>query len=176
MALVTRHALGAGGLGAALRASAGILAGLIVWGVAAAVGVAAVLATSATAFTVLKLAGAAYLVYLGARAILGGTHAAPPARGTPLKQGLLSNLLNPKIAVFYTTVIPQFVDPTDPLVMPLLLTALHLAMGVIWLPAYAWLVTRAGEYLRRPRVTRALERVTGTVLIALGLRLAFERR
>ena len=171
MALVARHALGSG-LPAALRASAGIVSGLVVWALAAAAGIAALLAASSTAFTALKLVGAAYLVYLGIRALIGGKPSQPPRRGAPFRQGLFSNLLNPKMAVFYPTVIPQFVAHDDPLAMPLILAAIHLTMGVVWLPFYAWAVTRLGNFFR----SRWVERFTGAVLIGLGVRLALERR
>ena len=171
MALVARHALG-GGLPPALRASAGILLGLVVWATAAAAGIAALLASSATAFTALKLAGAAYLVYLGIKALVGGTSHREPRPGAPFRQGLFSNLLNPKMAVFYPTVIPQFVAADDPLAMPLVLATIHISMGVVWLPVYAWAVARLGAVFR----SRWVERVTGVVLVGLGIRLALDRR
>jgi threonine/homoserine/homoserine lactone efflux protein len=183
MALVTRNVL-RWGLGAGLRTSAGILSGLCVWALLAAVGVAAVVAASATAYTALRLAGAAYLVVLGATTLWrsrGGRrsgapeHAAPPGRGGLYRQGLLNNLLNPKIGVFYTTFLPQFVAPgRSVLAWTLLLAAIHIATGVVWLAFYAWLVARARAVVGRPRVRRALDRVTGTVLVALGVRVARE--
>jgi threonine/homoserine/homoserine lactone efflux protein len=185
MALVTRNVL-RGGLGAGLRTSAGILSGLCVWAVLAAVGVAAVVAASATAFTVLKLAGAAYLIFLGVTTlwrVRGAGAAGHAAGGPPLsfgglyRQGLLSNLLNPKIGVFYTTLLPQFVEPgRSVLAWTLLLASIHLATGVVWLAFYAWLVARMRAVVGRPRVRRSLECVTGTILVALGLRVAREAR
>lgn len=187
MALVTRAVL-AGGQRVAFPTTLGILSGLAIWGAASAVGVSALLATSATAFGVLKLAGAAYLVYLGIqtlrRARSGATSevAATPrtseaSAGAAFRQGLLSNLLNPKIAVFYATLLPQFVVAGDPvLTKSLLLTGIHVAMGLVWLTGYAWVVTRAGDLLRGPRARRALEAVTGSVLVGLGVGLALDRR
>ena len=175
MALVTKNAI-RGGLGKALTTSAGILTGVFVWALAAVVGVAAVLASSATAYTAVKLAGAAYLIYLGLKALFGGHTEAPTRGGTPFRQGLVSNLLNPKIAVFYSSVIPQFVVPGDPVFLPALLAGIHLVTGIVWLPAYAWLVTRIGGALQRPAVASTFARVSGAVLLGLGLRLAFERR
>jgi threonine/homoserine/homoserine lactone efflux protein len=187
MALVTRSALTVGRR-PTFATTLGIITGLAIWGAASAVGIAALLAASATAFGVLKLVGAAYLVYLGVqtlwRARTRTTHedASPvgaremPA-GAAFRQGLLSNLLNPKIAVFYTTLLPQFVVAGDPvLAKSLLLTGIHVAMGLVWLTAYAWLVTRAGDLLRRPRARRALEAISGSVLVGLGIGLALERR
>ncbi len=160
------------GQGAALVSAAGASVGLVIHSVFAAVGLSALLQQSAVAFSVVKYAGAAYLIYLGIKALIGGNAARPPSRGAPFRQGLVSNLLNPKMAVFYPTVIPQFVVPGDPLAMPLLLAAIHITLGVVWLPAYAWSVARLGNIFR----SRWVERLTGVVLIALGVRLAVERR
>ncbi len=184
MALVLQNGL-ARGRRAAVETALGINAGLVVWAVAAALGVAALLHASAPAFTALKLAGAAYLVWLGVRALLAawrGTGGDAQVRsqgltGSPFTQGLLSNLLNPKIALVFTTLIPQFVDPAAPAAaQTLLLAAIFICMGLLWLTSYALLVARAGALLRRPAVRRALNAVTGTVLVALGVRLAAERR
>lgn len=181
MALVTRNAFR--GMQAVVRTSLGIVSGLLVWGAASAVGVAALLAASATAFTLLKLVGAAYLCWLGLQTLLASRrHAstAAPRRtrgGSAYRQGLLSNLLNPKIAVFYTTFLPQFIAPGQPVLeRSLLLATLHALMGLAWLVAYGYAVHRAGALLERPRVRRALDRVTGSVLVAFGLRLATARR
>jgi threonine/homoserine/homoserine lactone efflux protein len=180
MALVMRNTL-RGGMHAALATTLGIIAGLLVWMTASAAGVASLLRASAEAFTVLKLLGAAYLVYLGVQTLLQSrtrTAARPrQRRGSPFRQGFVSNLLNPKIAVFYATFLPQFVGPDDPvLAKTLLLGSIHIAMGLVWLPLYAYAIVRAGAALRRPSVMRAVERLTGTVLVALGVRLALERR
>lgn len=184
MALVTSSAL-ARGRRAALSTTLGIVSGLVAWGAVSALGIAALLAASATAFTLLKLAGAAYLVILGVRTLwrARGGGAVPkqsrPAldRRSAFGQGLVSNLLNPKIAVFYSTLLPQFLEPGDPVLAgSLLLTSIHAAMSLAWLTGYASLVAGAGDRLRRPAVRRALDAVTGSVLVALGVRLAFERR
>jgi threonine/homoserine/homoserine lactone efflux protein len=183
MALVTRNVL-RWGLGAGLRTSAGILSGLCVWALLAAVGVAAVVAASATAYTALKLAGAAYLIVLGATTLWRSRarRAAPaehplPGRGGLYRQGLLNNLLNPKIGIFYTTFLPQFIAPgRSVLGWTLGLAAIHIATGVVWLAFYAWLVARARMVVGRPRVRRTLDRVTGAVLVGLGLRVAREAR
>jgi len=99
------------------------------------------------------------------------------ADGAAVRQGLLSNLLNPKIAVFFTGFLPQFIAPTSStLLQSLLLGTVFVLLGLGWLSGYAWLATRAGGVLRRPRVQAAVQRVTGVVLIGFGLRLATERR
>ena len=187
MALVLRNGV-VSGRRAALETALGINAGLLVWALAAALGIAAVLNASATAFTALKLAGAAYLVWLGVRALRDawrGTSTLPgPAersqRGRPdsaFRQGLLSNLLNPKIALVFTTLIPQFVEPGDPAVArTVLVAAIFICMGLAWLTSYALLVAQAGRLLRRPVVRRVLNAIVGTALTAFGVRLALERR
>ncbi len=159
---------------------------MLVWAVAAALGVAALLRASAPAFTLLKLAGAAYLVWLGLRALnearrgTAGTsvaHSERQRKMSPFRQGLLSNLLNPKIALVFTTLIPQFVHAGDPAVaQTLLLAAIFIGMGLVWLTSYALLVAKIGELLKRSAVRRVLNAVTGTVLTALGVRLAFTDR
>jgi threonine/homoserine/homoserine lactone efflux protein len=182
MALVLRNGV-AYGRRAAVATALGINAGLLVWAVAAALGVAAVIQASGTAFTVLKLAGAAYLVWLGVRALVDawrGTDApasAPRRRTSPFRQGLLSNLFNPKIALVYTTLIPQFVDRSgSEVVQTSVLAGVFIAMGLVWLTGYALLVAQVGALLRRPSVRRVVNAVSGAVLTALGVRVALERR
>ena len=183
MALVTRQVL-VGGPALAQRTILGNLTGLLVHGVALAAGLSALLVASATAYTGVKLAGAAYLVYLGVQALLASrrppAEAPPGAVGVPHRaflQGLISTVLNPKPALFFLTFLPQFVD-RDGAVLPqtLTLAAIHVVVGLIWLSAYARLVDRARVVLNAPRVKAWLERTTGVVLIAFGLRVAVERR
>ncbi len=179
MALVLRNSI-RGGRPDALRTVLGIAVGLLVWATATALGVAAVLAASATVFTVLKLAGAVYLVYLGVRALLaarrdGGSEVrdAPSRRGSPFRQGLITNLLNPKLAVLFTTLLPQFISADDPAFSKsILLAALFITIGLTWLVIYAHVV---GAVARSRRFRRTLEAVSGVVLVGLGARLAFER-
>ncbi len=188
MALVTKNAL-LHGRRAALLTALGINAGLMGWTIAAAFGIAAVLRSSAAAFDTLRLLGAAYLVFLGIQALVASAsrHRVTPLSmsmprqslvdGAAVRQGLLSNLLNPKIAVFFTGFLPQFIAPTSStLLQSLLLGTVFVLLGLGWLSGYAWLATRAGGVLRRPRVQAAVQRVTGVVLIGFGLRLATERR
>ena len=187
MALVGRSVL-IGGRREAFATTLGILAGCLVWAIVSAAGVAAVLAASRAAYDALRLAGAAYLVWLGIQSLLAarrGEYRAPPAdeaarsRGVrrAFRQGLLTNLFNPKIAIFYSTFLPQFIAPGDPaLLLSLLLAGVHIGLGLVWLTAYAWLLDRAVTAFKGSRVRRALDALTGTVLVALGLRLAAERR
>ena len=191
MALVARVAV-ARGHRAAVWTSLGICAGLPLHAAASALGLAAVLAASATAFTVLKLLGAAYLVWLGLSAIREAgrseaTTGVAPADALPpyphagsaraFLQGFLSNALNPKVALFYLAFLPQFMRPDDSVFgRSLLFAAIHAAQGIVWLTLYAYALDRLGALIRRSGVRLWLERTTGAVLIALGLRLAFERR
>jgi threonine/homoserine/homoserine lactone efflux protein len=182
MALVAKITLERGRWDA-LIATMGICSGLLVHATASALGLSVILATSAEAFTVVKLVGAVYLVYLGVQALRSSFRhetvaAVAPRRGaSPFIQGLLSNVLNPKVAVFYLTFMPQFMSPGDNvLVRSLAFAVAHGIMGVAWLTAYAYVLSRISVVLGRSGVRRWLERVTGGVLVALGLRLALERR
>ena len=185
-ALTIRNTL-LGGRAAGLATAAGVAAGQAVWALAAAVGIAALVQASQPAFTALRLLGAAYLVFLGLQslvaAVRGHRRAAldVAARGAglrpavALRQGLLSNLANPKMAAFFTSLLPQFV--VGPSFAPLFALGLVLCgLTLVWLAAYAVAVARAGDLLRRPLVRRAIEAVTGAVLVALGLRVAADRR
>jgi RhtB (resistance to homoserine/threonine) family protein len=187
-AVVTKNVL-IHGRRAGLGTSLGVSAGLAIWTVAAAVGVASLVRASEVAFTVLKLVGAAYLVWLGVQALRaagragGQEEAARPAGGPPMtvrggfRQGCLSDLANPKIGIFFTSLLPQFVSAGHPVLVPfLILGAIFVAMTLLWLTLYTLVAARAAETLKRPRVRVALDRVTGVVLIAIGLRLAAEHR
>ena len=180
-AVVTKNALVGGRRGGMLTA-AGVTAGLIVWTIAASLGIAALLRASEVAFTVLKLAGAVYLIWLGVQLLRGRDRALPDhagragSRTKALRQGFLSDLGNPKIAVFFTSFLPQFVHG-GAVFLPLLLLGVTFALLTLcWLAAYSLLVGTSTALLNRPSVRRALDRFTGVVLIAFGVRLALERR
>jgi threonine/homoserine/homoserine lactone efflux protein len=178
-ALTIRNSLAAGRRGG-VRTAAGVAVGQACWTVAASAGLAALLVASEPAFLALKYAGAAYLVWLGAQSLVSAVRGTrtrheprPVRRGTPFRQGLLSNLANPKMAVFFTSLLPQSASSFWTL---LGLGLLFAAMTLLWLSAYAAVVARAGDLLRASALRRALDAVTGAVLVALGLRLAAERR
>jgi RhtB (resistance to homoserine/threonine) family protein len=181
-AVVTKNAL-LGGRSAGLSTAVGVAIGLTIWTVGAAFGIATLLKASAVAFLVLKIAGAVYLTWLGiqmlrSRAALNGT-AGGRRNGNlkSLRQGLLSDLGNPKIAVFFTSFLPQFIHGHSETFASLLtLGGIFVALTLCWLAAYAVVVGRASAFLRKPRVRNALDRFTGVVLIAFGIRLALERR
>jgi threonine/homoserine/homoserine lactone efflux protein len=186
MALVTKNGL-AVGRRAALITALGINLGVLVWTMTAALGAAALVRSSAVAFDTLKYLGAAYLLFLGLQTIwrslrTGSLAQRPPLAGTrshgtaAFRQGLLSNLLNPKLALFYTSLLPQFIPTGESaLVHSLMLGCIFNLMGVVWLCSYAWFVAGLGDFLR-PRSRCWLDRLTGTVLIGFGVRLATERR
>jgi threonine/homoserine/homoserine lactone efflux protein len=183
MALITRQVL-VGGQGLARRTIAGNLTGILVHGLALAAGLSALIVASATAYTAVKLAGAAYLVWLGIQAIRSARRpvAAVDVSGAAPRHaflaGLVSTVLNPKPALFFLTFLPQFVDPGRGAVLPqtLTLAAIHVVVGLVWLTTYAYLVDRARSALTAPRVKAWLERSTGALLVALGVRVAVERR
>ena len=189
MALVMRQVF-LGGTGLAQRTIYGNMTGIVVHATALALGLSALLATSAEAYTVVKLAGAAYLVFLGAQTLLSarrgaystGDEGTKPVRGVPTPrlayvQGLVSTVLNPKPALLFLTYLPQFVDEAKPVVPQIaFLAAIHIAIGLVWMTLYAHLVQRAHRTLTRRDVRRWLEGATGAVLIALGVRVALERR
>jgi threonine/homoserine/homoserine lactone efflux protein len=186
MALVTRQVL-IGGTSLAQRTILGNLTGLVVHAAALAIGLSALLVASAEAYTAVKLAGAAYLVFLGVQALLAARRATTeadaalpqrvPSTRTAYVQGLVSTVLNPKPALLFLTFLPQFVDESRP-VLPQIafLAAVHILVGLVWMTLYAHFVHRAHRTLTRGDVRRWLEGATGVVLIALGLRVALDRR
>jgi threonine/homoserine/homoserine lactone efflux protein len=191
-ALTIRNTM-AGGRAAGLGTAVGVCSGQAIWTLAAAAGVAALLVASEPAFLALKYAGAAYLVFLGVQTLLGALR--PGRRDQPaeapvkprlrsrlsprsaLRQGLISDLANPKMAVFYTSLMPQF-TPSEGPAFPVLvgLGLLFSAMTFSWLALYATAVDRLSAFLARSGVRRAIDAAMGTVLVALGGRLAVERR
>jgi threonine/homoserine/homoserine lactone efflux protein len=177
-ALTIRNAL-ADGRRSGLSTAIGVALGQAVWTIAAAAGLVALLRASQPAFTALRFVGAAYLVYLGLQSLLSAARrraashvAARTSRATPggsLRQGVISNLANPKMAVFFTSLLPQFGTSLPALLGFGLVFAL---LTGVWLAGYAVAAARARGLLERDRVHRTIDAVTGTVLVALGLRVA----
>ena len=188
-ALTIRNTL-VGGRAGGIATAAGVVSGLAAWTVASSAGLAALLVASQPLFLAIRLIGAAYLIFLGLQALRAaifqrpghadGTPVAPRARLRRMvayRQGLLSNLSNPKIVVFFLSLFPQFVTRGQAAFVSLLLLGLiFCSITLAWLTLYAIVVARIGDFLRRDRVRRALEATTGLVLVGLGLRLATERR
>lgn len=193
MALVARSAISKG-RNAAFMTTLGIITGLPIHAFLSSVGLSLILSQSALAFETVKFLGAGYLVYLGIRTIISagksGGHGnqgllpeAPTRHATrqlyvrSYVEGLLNNLLNPKVALFYLTFLPQFMSPGDPVIArSLLMGLIHAAQGVIWLMLYAYFISRLSVLMNRPNVKRNIERVTGLLLIGLGVRLVWEKR
>jgi threonine/homoserine/homoserine lactone efflux protein len=180
-ALTIRNTL-AGGRRSGVFTALGVAVGQATWTLAAAAGIAALLRASEPLFVAVKLLGAGYLIFLGAQTLVGAirrseTHAgrlgarSTSARGS-FRQGVISNLGNPKMAVFFTSLLPQFGGTSFATLLGLGLA--FCTMTFVWLSAYGVAVAKAGDVLRRPRIRRALDAVTGTVLVAFGVRLATE--
>jgi threonine/homoserine/homoserine lactone efflux protein len=186
---VTIRATLLGGRRAGVMTASGVVTGQACWTLAASAGITALLVASEPAFLALKFAGAAYLVYLGVQALVSavrgraatldgdavGTRRLPAA--TAYRQGLISDLGNPKMAAFFTSLLPQFgaTDAGPAFWLMLALGLLFCLLTWLWLVLYATAVNRLGDALRGSRVRRSIEAVTGTVLVALGLRLATEQ-
>ncbi|WNV90133.1 LysE family translocator [Umezawaea sp. Da 62-37] len=185
MALVLRNGV-RGGTKPAWWTGLGCCAGIAVHATAAVIGLSALLAASATAYTVVKLVGAAYLVYLGVSA-LWHSRRKPTTTDTPtveapapnpllaFRQGVLSNVLNPKIALLFLTLLPQFIGTGEPrLATSAVLAAVFLAVAVIWWRVFTLLISPLSHLLARQKVRTAFERATGVVLVALGVKVALE--
>ena len=187
-ALTIRNTL-LGGRRSGILTAVGVSGGQAVWALATSAGVAAVLQASEPAFVALRLGGAAYLMFLGTQALWAAVHGdranemagplhkvrlRPP---TALRQGVTSNLTNPKMAVFFPSLLPQFVSASGTSFVALLALGLAFSlMTLSWLTVYAFVVARAGDLLRRSGVRRFVEGVTGAVLVAFGVRVATTAR
>jgi threonine/homoserine/homoserine lactone efflux protein len=167
---------------AGLRVAGGTACGLIVHATTATV---ALVSQSAAAFSILKALGAAYLIILGISTLRSATSGQDGRHGLRLPwtghgaftQALLGNLLNPRAASVYLTLVPQFIAPGDDvLVVTLSLVAVHIAMQTAWLSLWTILVAKAHRGLRSGRARRSLDRLSGAVLIGLGVRTAFQAR
>lgn len=184
MAVVTKNALAHGRRGVFLT-TAGIGIALLVWVVATAVGLSAVLRASADLLFALKLAGAAYLAYLGVRTLIESRRrpgdllaSAPPAAAAHavFRQGFLSAITNPKLGVFFVTFLPQFVLPGQAVFARLIeLGIVFAVIGFGWMNIYGLSITRLRAFITAPRVRQWMQRVTGAVLLGFGARLALER-
>ena len=176
----------------ALFAALGISSGLFVHAIASTVGLSVLLSQSATAYNAVKFIGAGYLIYLGARSLwtvyrgadttgiesLDSDESMGKTRSASGKylEGLLCNVLNPKVAIFYLTFLPQFIDPSAGAValQGVLLASIHVALGVIWLSLCVCFVSKMRTAMERPSIRRKIEAVSGSVLMAFGLKLALD--
>lgn len=175
-----------GGLGDGLVSSFGICCGLFIHATLSAIGISLILVQTAWAFTALKWAGACYLVWLGLSSLYQAARPAPEVAvreaGTLLsvghvrafREGVLSNLLNPKTALFYMAFLPQFIDPAGPaFLQSILLAGIHFLMAMLWQSALALAVVRSRRVRVNPRVKRFMHLVTGGVFVGFGARLIF---
>jgi threonine/homoserine/homoserine lactone efflux protein len=179
--VVMRTAL-AGGRRAGVWAGAGSAVGNLLWGAASVVGVTGLLAASGAAFSVVKLAGAVYLVYLGVQSLraarrgetltAGGGGDERPSAATAFRRGLASDLLNVKVGLFFTALMPQFMSADAPALLPAAMVAAMGAIVFVLMAGYAHVAARLSATLRRRRSAQAVNGTVGTVLLALGARLA----
>jgi threonine/homoserine/homoserine lactone efflux protein len=184
-AMVLRSAV-AGGPRQAIATAIGIGLGCLAWGAAVAFGLGILLTASAIAYTIVKWAGAAYLLCLGVKLLLhpptGIDDDAPLApgavgRGEALRRGLLTNLLNPKIGIFYVTFLPQFVPPGyDVALFSFGLACVHVVIGTAWFALLIAVTAPLNRQLRKPAVVRTLDRATGAIFVAFGVKLALSSR
>ncbi len=184
--LVVRNSMARGRAGGLLT-TLGICSGLFVHAILSALGVSAVIVHSATAFETLKILGAAVLFVLGVQSLRGALSPTRPVEATTVAsaapvsrgyvEGLLTNVLNPKVAIFYLAVLPQFVTAEDPvLARSLLLAGIHAGQGLVWLSLVAALVGRTRGLMRSRGAQRALQALAGVALIGFGARLALAKR
>jgi threonine/homoserine/homoserine lactone efflux protein len=179
-----------GGRHGGILTAVGVSAGQVVWSVGTSLGLLAVLLTSESVFHTLKLLGAAYLGYLGVQSLRSAFRGGPPRGSEPprdargrlgglaaFRQGLLNNLANPKMAVFFASVLPQFAPPGHGMLSVLVLLGMVFSvLTLLWLTLYAVVIARAGEFVRGSRVRRAIDGAAGVALIGLGVSVATEGR
>jgi threonine/homoserine/homoserine lactone efflux protein len=181
--LVTVRSIVRGGRSSGIATAAGILVGLTIWVSVAALGLAAVLRASEVGYAILRVAGACYLVWLGVQSLRSVRRAAAVAEvsgrrglvGTGFSAGLITNLLNPKVGVFFVTFLPGFVPHGYPIgITSLLFGALFIVLSIGYYVVLLALATRVTGWMAQPRVRRRMDAVTGTVLVGFGVRLAIE--
>jgi threonine/homoserine/homoserine lactone efflux protein len=176
-----------GGRSAGIAAALGITAGSVMHTFAAALGLSALLATSPYAFMAVKFAGAAYLIYIGVRALVTRASGLPgpqnggvdDGRWSAFRQGIVSNLLNPKVALFFLALMPQFIEATSThkVAAFLVLGLSFVTLGVVWCLVLAVAAAKLrGAFLRRPSMANVLNKIAGAMFIALGLKLATARQ
>ncbi|TYS67484.1 LysE family translocator [Sutcliffiella horikoshii] len=185
-AIATKNTLSAGRMGG-FKTVSGTFCAILIHTIAAVVGLSAIIVKSAFLFSVFKYVGAVYLVYLGVKTIWALRHkkteipmdsnvANKFKNQSHFKQGFLTNMLNPKVAVFFLTFLPQFVDPGTNTIGPFLLMGVTYAiLTAIWFALYIYLVDQISAFMKRPRTTTVIESITGIVLIGFGVKLALEK-
>ncbi len=185
--MVTRNSI-RGGFKDGFITSFGICSGLFIHAAVSAGGVSLILLGSANLFHAIKLVGAAYLAWMGLQSLLGAIKGNGTARHIEgaggaisikrsLREGFLSNVLNPKTAVFYMAFLPQFMDPAgNPFVQAMVLAGIHFGIAMVWQSVIAAMVDKAKVFLTTPKIARWFDGIVGTVLIAFGLKLALSEK
>lgn len=186
--LVMRNAM-SGHKAAGFATMFGICCGTIVHGLFASLGISVILMKSATLFQIVKFVGAGYLIFLGAQSFYSAWKIKKEnkietdipklsKKAAPSKyfiQGLMTNVLNPKVALFYLSFIPQFIHKGDPLFKPLFLACIHIVMGICQLSAVILMITKLRKFLVSPNVKAGMEAVCGTMLTGFGIKLALQK-
>ncbi|EDL62778.1 LysE family translocator [Bacillus sp. SG-1] len=183
-AIVTKNTL-AGGSTKGIQTLLGTICALLIHTLAAVAGLSAIIVKSAVLFSFFKYAGALYLVYLGVKSILSLRKSSLTEELSQdnkyknksyFKQGFLTNILNPKVAVFFLTFLPQFVNTgSEPLVPFLLMGITYAVLTAGWFLLYIFLINQISTFMKKPNTTKVIEALTGTVLIGFGIKLAFEK-
>ncbi|EEL99407.1 Homoserine/threonine efflux protein [Bacillus mycoides DSM 2048] len=184
--MATKNTLIAGKIGG-VKTVFGTCVALLIHTLAAVIGLSALIVKSALLFSIFKYVGAVYLVYIGIKALLAvrntedlNTNDVPINNDNKhtscFRQGFLTNLLNPKVAVFFLTFLPQFLNPNHNTFIQLLVMGLtYLILTVIWFAFYIFLIDKISAFMKKPKTQRYIQGITGIVLIGFGIKLAFER-
>lgn len=182
--LVIKNSVRAGSR-AGWATTVGILAGVMAHAVLSALGLSVILTQSDRLFMVVKSLGAVYLVWLGVKALMQSARPLPGAHdaavrlssSSAFREGLLTNVLNPKVAIFYIAFLPQFISVDDPvLAKSIVLAGIHNLFGLVWLGSLIWALSHGQAWFRRPGVQKALARVSGTLLVGMGVKLFLTER
>ena len=184
-AIVTKNTIVAGRKGG-IQTMVGSCVGLSIHTIASVAGLSAIIVKSAVAFTILKYIGAAYLCYLGVRTFMNmrakkdqvDEETLVEAKGKSyFNQGFITNVTNPKVAVFYLTFLPQFLAPgSDPFWSFLVMGAIYMVLTFLWFALYVFLLDKIRNFMKRPATQAVIEMLTGVVLIGFGIKLAFEKQ
>ncbi len=186
--LVMRNTMSAG-RSSGFATILGICFGTIVHGTFASLGISVILMKSTTLFQIVKFVGAGYLIFLGAQSLhsawkvrkekrvepLSGLQTKNTAASKSFIQGLMTNVLNPKVALFYLSFIPQFIHESDPLLKPLFLACIHIVMGIVQLSTVILMITKLRKYLVSPKIKSAMEATCGVMLTGFGIKLALQK-
>ncbi|AXK18287.1 LysE family translocator [Bacillus toyonensis] len=185
-AMATKNTLVAGKMGG-VKTVFGTCVALLIHTLAAVIGLSALIVKSALLFSIFKYVGALYLIYIGIKALLAvknkeGVNTNDVSINNDkehtscFRQGFLTNLLNPKIAVFFLTFLPQFLNPSHNTFIQLLVMGLtYLVLTIIWFAFYIFLIDKISAFMKKPKTQRYIQGLTGIVLIGFGIKLAFEK-